>query len=321
MILRKMFVASTLLLMPLLVLAQREELLKYGDFEQWITRHITESSILGGETKQVMAIGPTATINQTEPYSNLGGSPWATSNVYAKMMGIIKTNTTVYPDKHGNGKCAKMVTKIESCKAMGLINIEVVAAGSIYTGKAIEPVTSSKNPWSKISLGIPYTQRPKALKFDYNVKLTGEPKRLKMTGFGQDEEVAGQDYALVTCLLQKRWEDEKGKIHAKRVGTLVHHFTKTTDGWKEGQTFPIRYGDITHTAGYKSYMGLLTGSQTIYAFNSKGKNVPIIEEGWAEIDETPTHLIIKFVSSHGEAFTGSPGNTLWVDNVKLVHEE
>ena len=143
---QKRIMAGALLAAALNVNAQREEMIKYGDFEQWITRNIKESSVIGGETKAVMEIGPTATLYKTEPYHNQGGSPWATSNVYAKMMGIIKTNTSVFPDTHGNGKCARLVTKIERCKAMGMINIEVVAAGSVYTGKAIEPVTSSKNP-------------------------------------------------------------------------------------------------------------------------------------------------------------------------------
>ena len=38
-----------------------------------------------------------------------------------------------------------------------------------------------------------------------------------------------------------------------------------------------------------------------------------------EVNENPTHMILQFSSSHGGAFIGSPGNTLWVDNVKLVY--
>ena len=29
----------------------------------------------------------------------MGGSPWGTSNVMAKVMGIVKTNNTVYKEK------------------------------------------------------------------------------------------------------------------------------------------------------------------------------------------------------------------------------
>ena len=45
----------------------------------------------------------------------------------------------------------------------------------------------------------------------------------------------------------------------------------------------------------------------------------IKEDGWAGKDEQPTHLILQFTSSLGGAFIGSPGNTLWVDNVNLVY--
>lgn len=55
-----------------------------------------------------------------------------------------------------------------------------------------------------------------------------------------------------------------------------------------------------------------------YVRNSKGKQVLLKETGWADKDETPTHLIIQFSSSNGGAFVGSPGNTFWIDNVSLV---
>ena len=313
---QKSIMAGAFLAAAINVSAQKEEAIKYGDFEQWITRNIKESSVIGGETKAVMEIGPTATLYKTEPYHNQGGSPWATSNVYAKMMGIIKTNTSVFPDTHGNGKCARLVTKIERCKAMGMINIEVVAAGSVYTGKAIEPVTSSKNPWSKISLGVPFNKRPKALKFDYNVKLTGEQKRLKMPGLGKNSEVAGPDYALVTCLLQKRWEDAEGNIFASRVGTMVHRFKKSTNGWVNNASFTIHYGDITHESFYDAgSMGL---NKMRCAKNSKGKLVPVQEVKW-EGDATPTHIMLQFSSSHGGAYIGTEGNTLWLDNIRLSY--
>ena len=66
-------------------------------------------------------------------------------------------------------------------------------------------------------------------------------------------------------------------------------------------------------------MGLITGERAFYAKNSKGKLVPVEEEGWADADETPTHIIVKFDSSHGGAYIGTVGNTLWVDNVRLVY--
>ena len=49
-----------------------------------------------------------------------------------------------------------------------------------------------------------------------------------------------------------------------------------------------------------------------------GENVIIQEDGWAAADEEPTHMIIIIISSCGNAFYGGVGNTLWVDNVKVV---
>ena len=56
-----------------------------------------------------------------------------------------------------------------------------------------------------------------------------------------------------------------------------------------------------------------------YARNSKGESVLVKETGWALPDEKPTHMLLQFSSSHGGAYVGSPGNTFWVDNVKLVY--
>ena len=66
-------------------------------------------------------------------------------------------------------------------------------------------------------------------------------------------------------------------------------------------------------------MKLLNGTpMDLHCINSKGKNVKIVEEGWANENETPNVLIIRFLASCGEAFYGGVGNTLWIDNVKLI---
>ena len=319
-VLKRSLLAMMLCVFSVSAMADRDELIKFGNFDTWVSRKIKESKILGGQTKTLMEVGPETTIEKNQAYVNMGGSPWATSNVYAKVCGVVKTNTSVYPDTHGTGKCAKLVTHTESAKAAGIVNITVLAAGSLYTGKMVEPITSSNNPMSKLSLGVPFKRRPKALKFDFKVKIMPDANRKKITGFSKDKTVPGQDFAQATCILQKRWEDSEGKIHALRVGTMVYRFTKSVDTWQEGKIFPIQYGDITKSDGFQSYMGLVGGEQTYYTENSKGKNVPIIEEGWAGPDEIPTHVIVKFDSSHGGAYIGSIGNTLWVDNVKFVFD-
>ena len=295
----------------------QEELVKFGNFDSWITRTIKESVLVGGKTQTLYEVGPKGTFDGARAYTNQGGSPWANSNVYAKVAGVVKTNVSVYPDKHQGGQCAKLSTHIVSAKAIGVINISVLATGSMFLGTLLEPITSSSNPMSKMSLGIPFTKKPKAVKFDYKFNSPGT-ERIRETGFSKRQKVAGKDMGQVTCLLQKRWEDADGNIHALRVGTMRHMFSQNTD-WKEGQSFTIHYGDITGESFYRSWMGLIGGSESFYALNSKGKNVPIKEEGWADPNETPTHIVLKFDSSHGGAYVGTIGNTLWIDNVKFVY--
>lgn len=305
------------------VLAQ-EELIKFADFEQWLQRDIKESGIIGGATKTLFEIAPEAhwtksNGKQNKAYTNQGGSPWATSNVYARVSGINKTNASVYRDAHGNGYCARLETHVEKVKVLGMINISVLASGSIFTGDMIEPITNTDNPMSKMNLGIPYTRRPKAIKLDYKVKLTGEPNRIRQTGFSKVTTVPGKDMPEVIVILQQRQEDKDGNIIAKRVGTMVCDFPESTNGWVEGRQFTINYGNITSQPFFKKKMDLFKGDASIYARNSKGKLVPIREDGWADENATPTHAIVKFDSSSGGAYVGSVGTTLWVDNVKWVY--
>ena len=291
--------------------------LRYGDMEHWTTRHIKESSVIGGKEKTLYEIGVDTVIEGNIPYRNLGGSPWGTSNVMAKVAGVVKTNCCVYPDPHKGGRCVKMTTHIESLKVLGLVNINVLAAGSIFLGDMKEPITGTKDGPKSLNWGIPFTQRPKALRYDYKFYTPGTPNRIKQTGFSRKATVAGPDYGIAILLLQKRSEDSAGNITAKRVGTLVVKYSNSTPAWVDNATYEIHYGDITGTPGYDaSLMGLRSVD---FARNSKGVNVPVKETGWAAPDEKPTHMLLQFSSSHGGAFIGTPGNTLWIDNVRLVY--
>lgn len=298
---------------------EKVEYIRYGNFDKWLTRNIKESGIIGGKTKTLYEIAPNGTWNNNNAYHGLGGSPWATSNVLARVSGITKTNTSVYKEaRPGHGYCAKLYTHIEQCKVLGLVNIKVLAAGSVYLGCTQEPITSTSDPMSKLDAGLRFNRRPKALMVDYRVKLSGQANRIKQTGFSRVQTVSGIDMPDIILYLQKRWEDSSGNIHARRVGTLVHRFNRSTNGWVNNARFNIRYGNITRQSGYASYMGLTGGDNIKYAKNSKGKMVKVIEEGWAGANETPTHLVLQFDSSHGGAYIGSVGNTLWIDNVRLV---
>lgn len=307
-----------LLGMPLVMHAQEKVVpIKYGDMDQWVTRKIHESGIIGGNTKLLYELGPTKEIDGNVAYVNQGGSPWGNSNVMAKVMGIVKTNTSVYPEKRGNGYCARLETHIESVKVLGLVNITVLASGSMFLGDMKEPITSTKDGEKALNSGLPFTSRPKAIRYDYKVQMSGEPNRIRQTGFSKKATIPGQDCAIMVCLLQKRTEDAEGNIIAKRVGTVAVKYSQT-QGWHNGATYEIMYGDITHDKRYVADLMQL-GTGGYYARNSKGESKLIKEVGWAGENEHPTHLILQFTSSMGGAFIGSPGNKLWIDNVNLVY--
>ena len=289
----------------------------YGDMDNWIVREIHESGIIGGNTKWLYELGPSDTIVGNTAFRNMGGSPWATSNVMAKVAGVVKTNTSVFPEKRGDGMCARMETRYESVKVFGLVDIEVIAAGSVFLGTVHEPIKGTKNPQAMLQSGVPFSKKPKALRFDYKVKAAPEKNRVRSTGFSRKSTVAGQDSLAVILLLQKRWEDEEGNVYSKRIGTMVQRYTESTPDWVNDATYPILYGNITSKPEYKPYMRIQVEER--YTLNSKGKSVPIQEVGWAEPGEAPTHMVLQFTSSHGGAYIGSPGNTFWIDNVELIY--
>ena len=290
------------------------EPIKYGDFSQWVTRNLTESKVIGGNHKTIYAVGPTRTINGNTPYTPAGGSPWASSNVYAKVSGVVKTSNTVEPAMVNGNKMAKLTTKMEHVKVLGLLNMDVIVTGTIFLGKVREPISSTKSPYSKMEMGMPYTKRPKALVFDYKVDMPNVNTRVRSTGFGRKKTLQGRDQAEVYVLLQKRWEDAAGNIHALRVGTGRERYNRSIPLTRHHQ-LPIHYGDITKTQYYKPYMALPHGDRAYYAYNSKGKLVPVQEEGWAPANAVPTHVLVMASTTCGEAFVGTEGITMYIDNV------
>lgn len=294
--------------------ALRLEKISYGDFSNWVTRDIKESGVLGGKVKTVYAIGPTKHIKGNVAYTNQGGSPWATSNVYAKVSGIVKASNTVSPATVGGNRMAKLSTKMEEVKVLGIINLDVMVPGTIFLGTVREPISSTSDPFKKLSMGMPYTKRPKALVYDIKVDMPNVNTRVKSTGFSAKKTLKGRDKAEAYVMLQKRWEDAKGNIYAQRVGTGRERYASSVPLTK-GHVLPIHYGDITKTPYYKPYMRLLNGDNAYYAYNSKGKLKPIQEVGWAPEGTVPTHVMVMFSSTCGEPFVGTEGVNVYVDNV------
>lgn len=294
----------------------------YGTLDRWTVREITESKLIGGKTKYLYEFfgNPKDTIRYEGKKSKAFYAPsyyhWRTNDVYANVAGIEKCSVTDFPERRGNGWCIRLETHIEEVKVAGMINMDVVCQGAFLLGKLPEPIRDTKDPMSKPLYGIPFTGRPKALQFDYKAVVGCEVYR--GTGLSPLKKMGYPDYAEFAILLQKRWEDENGNVHALRVGTGVERITKSCD-WINGHQIQVHYGDISKEPYYKDYMGLLNGTDMdLHCINSKGKNVKIIEEGWAAPDETPNVLIVKFLTSYGKAFYGGVGNTVWLDNIKII---
>ena len=290
--------------------AQKLEPVPYGDFEQWAVRHIRESAVLGGNVRTLYVVGPEETIDKNQAY-DYSRTIWASSNAYARVMGVTKTSVTMEPDKGPTGTCARLTTRFASCRVAGLVEIKVLATGALYWGKMLEPITGVKDPYSFMDWGIPFTRRPSALVLDCKAQLPNTGLLTKGTTFRQ-KEFPGEDPCQISLILQKRWEDASGQIHALRVGTASRLIHQSMD-WKERLRIPVVYGD--------AHGELLQGEQALYTVNSKGKSMPILEEAWAAPETTPTHAVLMITAGSQGAFTGALGNTLWVDNICLEYPE
>ena len=179
-------IIAALLLAASPAFAQRVEPVPFGDFEQWTRREIKESGILGGNVRTVYVIGPEETIvgNKVYDYSR---TIWASSNAYARVAGITKTSVTVEPAQGPDGLCARLTTRFAECKVAGVVNISVLATGSIYWGRMLEPVTGVKDPFSMMDWGIPFTGKPSALLLDISAQLPNTGKLVRGTTFSHKE--------------------------------------------------------------------------------------------------------------------------------------
>lgn len=291
-----------------------------GKFDNWCVREIKESAVIGGNTEYLYEFygRPTDTLRTgKQPFKAPEGYLWRTNNVLAVVMGVVKTNNTVYPERRGEGYCARIETHIEEVKALGVVNMDVVCQGALIVGELPEPITTTRDPMTKVEYAIPFTGSPKYLQLDYKADVGYETVR--GTGFSKLKPMGEPDYAEITMILQKRWEDEDGNVHALRVGTGIERIMEDIPQWINGHKVNIYYGNMTAEPSYKEYMGLKNDPETAYhTLNSKGQDVMVLEEGWAPASTQPTHLVLHFISSCGKAFYGGVGNVLWVDNVEIV---
>lgn len=317
---RHTFIATIISIATILISTPcytQDKLVEFGDFEEWIVRDIKESRIVGGKVERIYAIGPTDTIT-----GNTSLPPevtiWGSSNAFARIVGVVKTSMSVQPESGPSGKCARLETCYAECKALGIINIKVLAGGSIFWGYTLEPISNPYEPYKNIVWGIPFTEMPKALKLDYKAVISTDNIITRCTPFTHST-YEGKDNAEILLFLQHRWEDEDGNIYAKRVGTCMYYIEESTDSWISDFRLPIIYGDATQSEDYQPYMHLRDKDdpKVFYSLNKHGKNVPIEEIGWAGEDEPPTHAVLTITSGGKGAYEGALGNILWVDNVRL----
>lgn len=295
---------------------ERIEPIPHGDMEQWTVRYIKESALLGGKTQTLYVLAPTDTIKGNKPFT-FENTLWGISNAYASPAGVDKGACTTQPERRGDGWCARCDTRLITVRALGIIDIRVMVAGTLFLGKVREPVRDAGDPYGAIEMGIPFTKKPKALMLDYKTRVNPEHKLIKAKIFSV-KEIEGHDEPEVYVYLQKRWE-ENGKIYAKRVGTMRQRFPATVEEWQNNARFDIHYGDISKESWFMPYMDLNPNEGAFKGENSKGKMVKIEEIGWADEDEEPTHVILMLTAGSYPAWYGCPDNAFWIDNVRWVY--
>jgi hypothetical protein len=290
--------------------------LKYSSLDNWYSRKLKESSLLSGNVIELYGVGKvSSTADFTDMKLKDNSAPWATTNIYAKMV-LDVGNTRVIPEKRGDGYCARLETKIRKDNIAGF-KVDVLLAGTLFLGETAEPVKGMKDPEKNASQGIPFSGMPKAVKFDYKYHV-GKSRVVATTNV---KPVAGEDRADFAILLQKRWEDKDGNVFATRIGGNRLFFTGSVNQWVTEATYPVYYGDVTKLPQYdQKTMGLIPSVGKVYVKNSKGDMVSLVETGWGKPGETPTHMIMYFTSSYeGMKYTGSTESVFWVDNIELIY--
>ncbi len=290
--------------------------LNYSSLDFWYARKVKESILLSGKTIDLYGVGvvsPQSDFYDTKLKDQR--SPWATSNVYSKMV-LDVANTRVYPEKRGDGSCCRLETAIRKDNIAGL-KVEVLISGTLFVGELNEPVRGLKDPLKNVNQGIAFSKKPKAVKFDYKYSVGNQ----RVKAVYSVDPTEGPDKAEFCFILQKRWEDQNGNVFATRIGGARRFFTGTVSQWVNGATFPVSYGDCTRLPEYdEKTMGLIPGAGEVYVRNSKNKMVPLVETGWGKADDVPTHLIFYFTSSYqGILYQGSPASVFWVDNIEFVY--
>ena len=86
-----------------------------GRFDNWCVREVKESGLIGGHTKYLYEFygNQDTLVTGKTPFKAPDGYMWRTNNVLAIVAGVVKTNNTIFPEKRGDGWCARIETHIE----------------------------------------------------------------------------------------------------------------------------------------------------------------------------------------------------------------
>jgi hypothetical protein len=151
---KKSILLLTFCVSAISIAAQTIEPILFGDFESWTTREIKESGIIGGKTKLLYVVGPESYIKGNIPYDYEKHTPWTMSNAYAKVAGIHKGSNTVQPEKRGEGRCARLDTKMEDVTVLGFIDISVWYRAVCSWAKPLNPLRARATPTKTSTLGF-----------------------------------------------------------------------------------------------------------------------------------------------------------------------
>ena len=206
-----------------------------------------------------------------QPGKYIESTVWATANMGTSIYSIYGTS----PVAEGSNT----VVKIET---VGTVAIPLVA-GALYIGDfdLNGAIADPTNPVAAAKLGIPFFERPKAVKFKYSYKagqqmiqaIPKDPGNL-FGGFNINN-VDGKDKFGIELALEKR-EGENISVVAKTNFQSDQDFEELTE-----ITLPVNYLS----------------------------------------NETPTHFYISFSPSFdGGTFKGAIGSTLIIDDVVLIYD-
>jgi len=219
--------------------------------------------------------------NFEQPGLDKATTLWATANRGLALGGA--DGNTSSEQKNPDSLYAKM----ETVAAPAIVRI---AAATLFTGKFTEGFPSVSDPRSNLTLGVPFTGRPTAVKLQYKYKSGADNKDDK------GNPLAYGDQCDIYILLENR-----DGAKTKRVGTAWFRNGDTKTDWTD-INIAVKYGPLNASDPWFGYAQ------------------PQPNEEWGTGTESITHISVLYTSSfEGDIFYGAIGSVLEVDNLVLEY--